>query len=62
MLYTVNFYTIRGGKNMSKKALTFQEIILTLQEFWADQNCLLMQAYDTEKGAGTLSPYTFLRS
>lgn len=47
---------------MSKKALTFQEIILTLQEFWADQNCLLMQAYDTEKGAGTMSPYTFLRS
>ena len=47
---------------MSKKALTFQEIITTLQAFWADQNCLLMQAYDTEKGAGTMSPYTFLRS
>ena len=42
---------------MSKK-LTFQEIILTLQQFWNDQGCMLMQAYDNEKGAGTMSPYT----
>lgn len=47
---------------MSEKSLTFQEIILVLQEYWASQGCLLMQAYDTEKGAGTMSPYTFLRS
>ena len=40
---------------MSKK-LTFQEIILTLQQFWNDQGCMLMQAYDNEKGAGTMSP------
>mgnify|MGYP000529463068 CR=1 FL=1 len=46
---------------MAKK-LTFQEIILTLQQFWNEQGCLLMQAYDTEKGAGTMSPYTFLRA
>jgi len=37
---------------MSKK-LTFQEIILTLQQYWNDQGCMLMQAYDNEKGAGT---------
>ena len=43
---------------MSKK-LTFQEIILTLQQFWNEQGCLLMQAYDTEKGAGTMSPTLF---
>ncbi len=36
---------------MSKK-LTFQEIILTLQQYWNDQGCMLMQAYDNEKGAG----------
>ena len=42
---------------MSKK-LTFQEIILTLQQYWNDQGCMLMQAYDNEKGAGTMSPYT----
>ena len=35
------------------KKLTFQEIILTLQQFWNDQGCMLMQAYDNEKGAGT---------
>ncbi len=46
---------------MSKK-LTFQEIILTLQNYWNTQGCMLMQAYDTEKGAGTMSPYTFLRA
>ena len=46
---------------MSKK-LTFQEIILTLQQFWNNQGCMLMQAYDNEKGAGTMSPYTFLRA
>lgn len=45
-----------------KNTLTFQEIILTLQQYWSDQGCLLMQAYDTEKGAGTMSPYTFLRA
>lgn len=44
------------------EALTFQEIILTLQQFWSDKGCLLMQSYDTEKGAGTMSPYTFLRA
>ena len=46
---------------MSKK-LTVQEIILTLQYYWSNQGCLLLQAYDTEKGAGTMSPYTFLRA
>ncbi|SEP68341.1 glycyl-tRNA synthetase alpha chain [Ignavigranum ruoffiae] len=44
------------------KAQSMQEIILTLQKFWSDQGCLLLQAYDTEKGAGTMSPYTFLRA
>ncbi|GEP18658.1 glycine--tRNA ligase subunit alpha [Pediococcus argentinicus] len=46
---------------MSKK-LSVQEIILTLQKYWSDQGCMLMEAYDTEKGAGTMSPYTFLRA
>lgn len=44
------------------KGLTVQEIILTLQEYWSKQGCLLLQAYDVEKGAGTMSPYTFLRA
>lgn len=37
-------------------------MILTLQEYWSKQNCILMQAYDVEKGAGTMSPMTLLRS
>lgn len=42
--------------------LSFQEIILTLQRFWADKGCLLLQPYDMEVGAGTFHPATFLRA
>jgi glycyl-tRNA synthetase alpha chain len=42
--------------------MTFQDIILTLQNFWAGQNCILSQPYDVEKGAGTMNPSTFLRA
>src|SRR5690625_3899433 len=49
---------IKGGK----QKLNIQEMILTLQDYWAKQNCILMQAYDVEKGAGTMSPMTLLRS
>ena len=40
----------------------FQDIIQTLNRFWADQGCLILQPYDTEKGAGTMSPHTVLRA
>ena len=40
---------------------TFQDIILDLQHFWHEQGCLLTQPYDTEKGAGTMNPHTFLK-
>ena len=40
----------------------FQDIIQTLNLFWSLQGCLIMQPYDTEKGAGTMSPHTFLRA
>ncbi|UTR14383.1 glycine--tRNA ligase subunit alpha [Salipaludibacillus sp. LMS25] len=42
--------------------MNLQNMILTLQEFWGKQNCLLLQPYDVEKGAGTMNPMTFLRS
>ena len=42
--------------------MNIQEMILTLQTYWSRQNCILMQSYDTEKGAGTMSPMTLLRS
>ena len=41
--------------------MTFQEIILTLEKFWAGQGCLIVQPYDVEVGAGTFNPATFLR-
>ena len=41
--------------------LNFQSIILKLQEFWADQGCLIWQPYYTQVGAGTMNPATFLR-
>jgi glycyl-tRNA synthetase alpha chain len=44
-----------------KRALTFQELLFTLQRFWADRGCVLQQPYDVEVGAGTMSPDTFLR-
>ncbi len=42
--------------------MNFQQMILTLQNFWAEQKCVIMQPYDVEKGAGTMNPMTFLRS
>ena len=41
---------------------TFQDLILTLQQFWAEQGCVLQQPYDMEMGAGTFHPATFLRA
>jgi len=41
--------------------MEFQEIILTLQRFWADRGCIIWQPYDVEVGAGTMNPATFLK-
>jgi glycyl-tRNA synthetase alpha chain len=43
-------------------ALTFQEVILTLEKYWGDKGCIIQQPYDVEKGAGTMNPATFLRA
>ena len=40
----------------------FQDIILALQNFWAQRGCLVLQPYNSEVGAGTFNPATFLRS
>jgi glycyl-tRNA synthetase alpha chain len=42
--------------------LTFQELVLALQNFWAQKKCVIQQPYDIEIGAGTFNPATFLRS
>jgi glycyl-tRNA synthetase alpha chain len=41
---------------------TFQDVIQTLNRYWAEQGCVLIQPLDTEVGAGTFHPATFLRS
>lgn len=38
----------------------FQDVIMTLQRFWAGRGCVIQQPYDIEKGAGTFNPATFL--
>jgi len=42
--------------------LSFQQIILKLHQFWADQGCVILQPYDMEVGAGTFHPATALRA
>jgi glycyl-tRNA synthetase len=43
------------------KPLNFQSMILALQTYWAEQNCLIWQPYYSQVGAGTMNPATFLR-
>ena len=47
---------------MDGRAPSFQDIILTLQGYWARQGCVILQPYDLEVGAGTFHPATALRA
>jgi len=47
---------------MNSQPMTFQDLILTLQNYWADKGCVVLQPYDMEVGAGTFHTATFLRS
>ena len=47
--------------NLDPRA-SFQDLILTLQSYWADYGCIILQPYDMEMGAGTFHPATTLRS
>ncbi|MEZ5523639.1 MAG: glycine--tRNA ligase subunit alpha [Pseudomonadales bacterium] len=46
----------------TNKVLTFQGLIQTLQSYWAEQGCVVLQPLDMEVGAGTFHPATFLRA
>jgi glycyl-tRNA synthetase alpha chain len=46
---------------LTVKGLTFQDLLLKLEEYWAHRDCVLQQPYDVEVGAGTMHPETFLR-
>jgi glycyl-tRNA synthetase alpha chain len=54
---------LKSKVKLEKKTagLTFQDLILKLSHFWVKQGCVLQQPYDTEVGAGTMHPETFLR-
>jgi glycyl-tRNA synthetase alpha chain len=59
---------IRTARSESKvstspksRGLTFQDLLLTLEHYWTDRDCILQQPYDVEVGAGTMHPETFLR-
>ena len=41
--------------------MTYQDMILRLSQFWSEQGCVLLQPYNSEVGAGTFNPATFLR-
>ncbi len=47
---------------LEKRPPSFQDLILTLQRYWADQGCVILQPYDVEMGAGTFHPATTLRA
>lgn len=51
----------QGGLTFKGKAPTFQEAIAKLQNYWAAQGCAIWLPHNTEVGAGTMNPATFLR-
>ncbi len=52
----------RSAPQTVRPPATFQDLILSLQGYWARQGCVLLQPYDLEVGAGTFHPATFLRA
>lgn len=50
------------GPDCLRPERSFQGLILTLQRFWAERGCVILQPYDMEVGAGTFHPATTLRS
>ena len=52
----------KPSKAGAAQTLSFQDLILKLERFWADQGCIILQPYDMEMGAATFHPATALRS
>ncbi len=61
-------YTVQSRLSLNHHArivtnsISFQTLILTLQSYWANQGCIILQPFDKEVGAGTFHPGTFLRA
>jgi glycyl-tRNA synthetase alpha chain len=52
----------KAAQQAKPKPLSFQDLILTLERYWADQGCVILQPYDMEMGAATFHPATILRA
>ncbi len=52
----------KPSKDADKTPLSFQDLILKLERFWADRGCVILQPYDMEVGAATFHPATILRA
>ena len=57
-----NLLSVKNTMLGIEMALNFQDLILNLSRFWSDYGCIIQQPYDTEKGASTMNPATFLRA
>ena len=55
-------HSVRRAMTNDRKKRSFQGLILTLQQYWAERGCVILQPYDMEMGAGTFHPATTLRS
>ncbi len=55
----IDSYRLRA---VTTETITFQGLIQTLQQYWIEQGCVMLQPYDMEVGAGTFHPATFLRA
>ncbi len=56
--FCIYFYLSKEGG----KIMYFQDMMLKLMEYWSKENCIILEPYDVEKGAGTMNPHTFLRA
>jgi glycyl-tRNA synthetase alpha chain len=52
----------KAAQQAKPKPMSFQDLILTLERYWADQGCVILQPYDMEMGAATFHPATILRA
>ncbi len=57
--YYPPFFTVLNELNI---LMTFQNLLITLEKFWSEHGCLILQPYDVEVGAGTNAPATTLRA
>ncbi|MGH8495485.1 MAG: glycine--tRNA ligase subunit alpha [Gammaproteobacteria bacterium] len=51
-----------NSRAATRRPATFQDLIVTLQSFWAERGCVIAQPFDMPMGAGTFHPATFLRA